>query len=209
MLRRFAIAVLLAVTTAAGALAAGEPLFQPGPGLASLDSGATGVYELGSVRFGRESGRVHALVHHGRVLQVHCRHDGRWLAKRSGSSGGKSIAPTKFDELAVIAGGLNQDLRRAPAAVRESFARAAGLVLLDASAPAPKPNAELRVRARPRFQLVATAKASTCGAIGCRVIHRHDTAGAERFVVSADPENGRWGFEGYGIVAIWPVPQAD
>jgi hypothetical protein len=209
MLRRLAINVLLAASTATGALAAGEPQFQPGPGLGSLDSGATGVYELGSVRFGKESGRLQALVHHGRVLQVHCRHDGRWLAKRNGSSGGKAIAPTKFDELSVIAGGLNQDIRQAPAAVRESFARAAGLVVLDANTPEPRPSAKVRAPALARFQLVSAANASTCGAIGCRVIHRHDTAGAERFVVSADPENGRWGFEGYGIVAIWPVPQAD
>ena len=209
MLRRFAIIALLAATTVAGALAAGEPQFQPGPGITSLDSGATGVYELGSVRFGKESGRLQVLVHHGRVLQVHCRHDDRWLAKRGGSSGGKAIAPTKLDELSAIAGGLNQDIRQAPAAVRASFARAAGLVLLDTNTPAPRPNADARAPARPRFQLVSTANASTCGAIGCRVIHRHDTAGAERFVVSADPENGSWGFEGYGIVAIWPVPQVD
>ena len=209
MLRRLAITVWLAAAIATGALAASGPEFRPGPGLASLDSGATGVYELGSVHFGGESGRVQALVHHGRVLQVHCRHDGRWLAKRSGSSGGKAIAPTKFDELSVIAGGLNQDIRRAPAAVRESFARAAGLVLLDTNAPAPAPNASARAPVDVRFQLVATAAASTCGPIGCRVIHRHDTSGAESFVVSVDPENGRWGFEGYGIVAIWPVPQAE
>ena len=209
MLRRFAITALLVATIATDALAAGEPQFQPGPGLGSLDSGATGVYELGSVRFGKESGRLQALVHHGRVLQVHCRHDERWLAKRGGSSGGKAIAPTKFDELSVIAGGLNQDIRQAPAAVRESFARAAGLVLLDANTPPPKPSTDRRAKAGPRFQLISAANASTCGAIGCRVIHRHDTAGAERFVLSADPENGRWGFEGYGIVAIWPMPQAD
>lgn len=209
MLRRIAIAALLTATATASALASGEPLFQPGRGLTSLDSGATGVYELGSVRFGKESGRLQALVHHGRVLQVHCRHDDRWLAKRGGSSGGKAIAPTKLDELSAIAGGLNQDIRQAPAAVRESFARAAGLVLLDTDTSAPRPSTDRRVPAGSRFQLVATANASTCGAIGCRVIHRHDTAGAERFVVSADPENGRWGFEGYGIVAIWPVPQAE
>lgn len=209
MLRRLALTVMLAAAAAAGALAAGEPQFQPGPGLASLDSGATGVYELGSVRFGKASGRLQALVHHGRVLQVHCRHDGRWLAKRSGSSGGKAIAPTKFDELAVISGGLNQDIRQAPAAARESFARAAGLVLLERDTPAPNPSANVRAPARPRVQLIASAVASTCGLVGCRVIHRHETAGAERFVVSADSENARWGFEGYGIVAIWPVPQAE
>jgi len=140
---------------------------------------------------------------------VHCRHDGRWLAKRSGSSGGKAVAPTKLDELSAIAGGLNQDIRQVPAAVREDFARAAGLVLLDTTTPAPAPSASVRAPAQPRFQLIATANASTCGAIGCRVIHRHDTASAERFVVSADPEGGQWGFEGYGIVAIWPVPQAN
>jgi hypothetical protein len=209
MLRRLAITVLLAASATTGALAAGEPQFQPGPGLGSLDSGATGVYELGSVRFGKESGRLQALVHHGRVLQVHCRHEGRWLAKRSGSSGGKAIAPTKFDELSVIAGGLNQDIRQAPATVRDRFARAAGLVLLDSSTVAPKASTNVRTPGQPRFQVVSTANASTCGAIGCRVIHRHDTAGAERFVVTADSENSRWGFEGYGIVAIWPVPQAE
>jgi len=178
VLHRIAIALLLTIACAANAVAAGEPLFEPGPGLRSLDSAATGVFELGSVRFGKESGRLQALVHHGRVLQVHCRYDGRWLAKRGGSSGGKAIAPTKFDELSAIAGGLNQDVRRAPAATRESFARAAGLVFFDDAVTTSRPLPASRIS-------------------------------SELFVVSSDPENGRWSFEGYGIVAIWPLPQPE
>jgi len=196
MLRRIAVVALLAVSAAASSLAAGEPQFRGGPGLGSLESGATGLYELGTVHFGNESGQLQALVHHGRVLQVHCRHDGRWLAKRSGSSGGKTVAPTKFDELATIAGGLNVDMRQAPEAVHERFARAAGLISL--GQPATR-----------RLSFISSAYASDCGPIGCRAIYRHDTAGPEGFVISSDTENGRWGFEGYGIVAIWPVPQAE
>lgn len=207
MVRRVAIAALLAIVGAT--VAAGEPDFQPGAGLASLDSGATGVFELGTVRFGNATGQLQALVHHGRVLQVHCRHDGRWLAKRGGSTGGKAIAPTKLDELSAIAGGLNQDVRQAPAATRQSFARAAGLVLFGDAAASAGPGAQAGGSVVRSLRLVATAHASSCGPIGCRVVFRHGAPGAERFVISADPESGLWGFQGYGLVAIWPVPQVD
>lgn len=207
MIRRLAVTILLAACAACSARAASEPRFQPGLGLASLDSGATGVYELGTVQFGNESGRLQALVHHGRVLQVHCRHDDRWLAKRSGSTGGKAVAPTKFDELATIAGGLNRDVRRAPAMARASFARAAGLVFFGDGSTADGPSAASRNPRRWQPRLVPTAQASSCGSIGCRAIYRHGAAGAERFIVASDTENGLWGFEGYGIVAIWPMPQ--
>jgi len=170
-----ALLVLVAAAFAGTAATADEARFRAGPGAASLPSGATGLYELGTVGLGHGSAQVRALVHHGRILQVHALHDGRWLAKRSGSSGGKTAAPPKFDELAAIAGGINVDLRDLPAPARERFIEAAGLVLLDSG-----------------------SHGAATGPGGA--------AGTEGFAIRVDTDNATWRFEGFGIVAIWPVP---
>ena len=124
--------LVLAIAPAAAAQA-----FRPGPGLAGLQSGATGIYELGTVTLANATVGLRALMHNGQVLQVQSRHDGRWLARRSGSMGGKAVAPTKFDELTAIAGGLNVDVRRRQLDTQQQFARTAGLVLLEAPGGAP------------------------------------------------------------------------
>jgi hypothetical protein len=186
--------------------------FQPGAGLGSLDSGATGVYELGAVSFGRSQVDLRALVHNGQVLEVHGRHRDRWLAKRSGSVGGKAIAPIKLDELAAIAGGLNVDVRRSSSKVQQNFRRAAGLVALAGGEPVAGPAVPDAIRAWIASGLsaaISPAAASDCGAIGCRVFHRHGVSQFAGFRLSVDEGREAWGFEGYGIVAIWAIPYPD
>lgn len=199
----FGFVLVLAIAPAAAA-----QVFKPSPGLAGLESGATGIYELGTVTLANASVGLRALLHNGQVLQVHSRHDGRWLARRSGSMGGKAVAPTKFDELAAIAGGLNIDVRGGQLGMQQQFARTAGLVLLQPtgntaqSPPTGQPGPALG-------NGKTTRKVATeCAPASCRVIANHDRSGATGFTIALDNAASVWSFTGYGIVAVWPVPQA-
>ena len=186
--------------------------FGPGPRLGALEAGATGVFELGTVSFGRSQVDLRALVHNGQVLEVHSRHRDRWLAKRSGSVGGKAIVPTKLDELAAIAGGLNVDVRRSPSRVQKEFGRAAGLVALGGGEPVAGRAVldALGVWISSGLSAAITPAAATdCGPIGCRVFHRHGESQPAGFRLSVDDRREIWGFEGYGIVAIWSIPDPD
>jgi hypothetical protein len=180
------VALLLASLTTAERVSADE--FRSGPGLQALENRATGVYEIGSIDFGGPVIVLQALLQNGEVLQVHSRRSGTWLAKRNGSHGGKPVAPPKFDELATISGGMNHDIRHAPGQVQRDFARAADLTLLSTAVPDASPSA------------------SSCGAIGCRILHKYAVPAAGSFQVSVSADRTLWGFEGYGIVAIWAVP---
>ena len=155
--------------------------FEPRAGLEALDAGATGVFEIGAVDMDQVEAVLHALVHNGQILQVHSKRAGTWLAKRNGSMGGKPIMPTTLDELAVIAGGLDTNVRCQPAAVRAQFARVAGVVLLDAGT-ACQPGDSLQ-----RQRHVASSKTA--------------------FQIKVDREQSTWAFQGYGIVAIWNIPE--
>jgi hypothetical protein len=180
--------------------------FRLDAGAASLDSRATGIFDLGELRSGQRSARVRALVHHGRVLQVHGRLEGRWLAKTSGSSGGKPMSPSKFDELVAIAGGVNRDVRQASADVRRSFSTAAELMPI-ARTSAARVNG---VASEDWFVLgispVSTASAADCGALGCEALYQHESHHSEGFRIAVDASSGHWGFQGFGIVAIWALP---
>ena len=162
--------------------------FHSGPGVRALADRATGVYEIGSIDFGGPVITLQALIQNGEVLQIHGRRAGTWLAKRTGSHGGKPVAPPKFDELVTIGGGLNRDIRRAAAIVQRDFARAADLTLLNTA------NAG------------TTPAASSCGATGCRMLFKLDVPAAGSFQVSVSADRTSWSFEGYGIVAIWAMP---
>lgn len=154
--------------------------FEPRPGLEALDTGATGVFEIGAVDIDQVEAVLRALVHNGQILQVHSKRAGTWLAKRNGSMGGKPIAPTTLDELAVIAGGLDTNVRCQPAAVRAQFARVAGVVLLDAGASCQGDSVQRQ---------------------------RHVAASNTAFQIKVDREQSTWAFQGYGIVAIWNIPE--
>jgi hypothetical protein len=180
------VALLLADLTTADRVSAEE--FRGGPGLQALENRATGLYEIGSIDFGGPVIVLQALLQNGEVLQVHSRRSGMWLAKRIGSHGGKPVPPPIFDELVTIGGGLNHDIRRATVDVQHEFARAADLTLLGMDVP--------RVSTAP----------TGCGAIGCRILHEHVAPAAGSFQVSVSADRTLWGFEGFGIVAIWAVP---
>lgn len=57
--------------------------------------------------------------------------------------------------------------------------------------------------------VITPAAAAECGAIGCRLIHRHGEPQSAGFRLSVDDGRDAWGFEGYGIVAIWAIPEPD
>lgn len=165
--------------------------FEPRPGLEALASSATGVFEIGAVDIGPVEAVLRALVHNGQILQIHSRRADEWLAKRSGSAGGKSIAPTTLDELTHIAGGLDTNVRCESSIVRAEFARAADVVLLAGAS-------DCRV--------APAARRIDCNAISCSVSYRN-AAQPTGFRIKVDPERATWFFEGYGIVAIWALPE--
>lgn len=192
--------VLLAL---AAANAAAADLFRTGPGVSGIEAGVTGIYELGTVTLANTTVGLRALLQNGQVLQVQSRHEGRWLARRSGSAGGKLIAPTSFDALTAITGGVNVDVRQMPPAKRQQFAATAGLVVLG---DVPAGNQALQPGARAATTQTGSSVAQ-CAGRTCRVSVRRG-GGATSFLVELDDENSTWSFTGYGIVAIWPIPQA-
>ena len=169
------------ILATAGWTTAHAQQFEPRPGLEALDTGATGIFEIGAVDIDQVEAVLRALVHNGQILQVHSKRAGTWLAKRYGSMGGKSITPTTLDELTVIAGGLDTNVRCQPAAVRAQFARVAGVVLFDAGASC-QPGDSLQRQ-------------------------RHVAASKTAFQIKVDREQSTWAFQGYGIVAIWNIPE--
>jgi len=179
------------------------PLFQAGLGLAGIESSATGIYELGTVNLANAAVGLRALLHNGQVLQVQSRHDGRWLARRSGSVGGKPVAPTSFDALAEITGGMNVDVRGMPPHKQQQFASTAGLVVLQAPTSSSLPGQQAALPA-PQQSRGAVAK---CAATTCQITVSRGGA-ATGFTIALDAAASIWSFTGYGIVAIWPVPQA-
>lgn len=201
------LSMLLPLLAVADATPAGAQQFEPRPGIEALASGATGVFEIGAVDIGQVEAVLRALVHNGQILQVHSRQAGAWLAKRSGSAGGKPVSPTTLDELAHVAGGLDTDVRCESAALRADFARAADVVLLAAGAgcaPGAKAPSASPVRSQPA---AGEGRRVDCGTADCRVLYRH-TLPAAGFQIRFDPERLTWSFEGYGIVAVWSVPES-
>ena len=188
--------------------AAAAEVFKPGTGLAGLETGATGIYELGTVTLANATVDLRALLHNGQVLQVQSRHDGRWLARRSGSMGGKAVAPTKLDELTAIAGGLNVDVRRMQPEKQQQFARTAGLVLLEPTTSTAKSPPTGQQGPAPGNGKTTRKVVTECAPASCRVIANHDRSGATGFTIALDNAASVWSFTGYGIVAVWPVPQA-
>ncbi|MGL6222914.1 MAG: hypothetical protein ACRC6L_04950 [Steroidobacteraceae bacterium] len=187
----------------AAAPATAAPLFLAGPGLVGIESGATGIYELGTVTLANATVGLRALLHNGQVLQVQSRHEGRWLARRSGSVGGKPITPTSFDALAAITGGMNVDVRQMQPQKQRQFASTAGLVVLQ-SPPGSSLAGQQAALAAPQQSRGAVAK---CAATTCQITVSRGGA-ATGFTIALDDAASTWSFTGYGIVAIWPVPQA-
>jgi hypothetical protein len=197
--------MLLPLLAAAEASPARAQQFEPRPGLEALASGATGVYEIGAVDIGQVEAVLRALVHNGQILQVHSRQAGAWLAKRSGSVGGKPVSATALDELSHVAGGLDTDVRCQSSVVQAEFARAADVVLLTASvdcSPSAGSASVNPVRPPP-----TDSRRVDCGTVECRVLYRHALPAAG-FQIRFDPERLTWSFEGYGIVAVWSIPEA-
>ena len=51
------------------------------------------------------------------------------------------------------------------------------------------------------------ARKTDCDANGCRVLHRNATAPTIAFKIELERAQATWRFEGYGIVAIWGIPE--
>lgn len=201
------ISTLLALVAAVSAAPTLAQQFEPRPGLQALGSGATGVFEIGAVDIGRAETVLRALVHNGQILQVHGRRADEWLAKRSGSAGGKSMAPTTLDELAHVAGGMDTDVRCASPTVRAEFARAADVVLLEGAPECRRAADPSTVNPKGRSPAAVDTRRIDCSAISCSVSPGNATA-PTGFQIKVDPERATWGFEGYGIVAIWSLPDS-
>lgn len=160
--------------------------FRAGPGIQALDDRATGVYALGWVSFGGSAIQLQALLQNGEVLQVQGRRGSTWLAKRSGSHGGKPLPPTRFDELAAISG-LNTDIRHAAISIQQQFSRSAGIEPPAAPPPSAQANAG-------------------CAITPCRTLHEQFATPSGGFRINVSDDRNVWSFEGFGIVAIWAVP---
>jgi hypothetical protein len=169
---------------------------------------ATGIFLLGRAYLPDDPVEVYALLHNGDILQVHARLGGRWLAKRHGSSGGKELAPSRFDELMAIAGGANRDVRAQGGKVHADFARVGGLLRLEqgraAAAGRGVVNGQDSRKTLP--SLIETAQASDCGEIGCVEIFRLAVDEGRGFVIRIGVDRSTWSFTGYGIVSVWGVP---
>jgi hypothetical protein len=122
--------------------------------------------------------------------------------------GGKAVAPTKFDELTAIAGGLNLDVRRMQPDTQQQFARTAGLVVLESMANTSKSPPAAQQGPAPGTGGSTRKVAMECAQAGCRVTVNLDRSGSTSFHIALDDAASIWSFTGYGIVALWPVPQA-
>lgn len=181
--------------------------FRGGSGLSALTQGATGIYELGWLRLGSTDIVVEALLHNGAILQVHSRKGPYWLAKRAGSRGGKEIAPTKFDELTQVAGGLNRNVGLAANDVQADFARTGDLFWLPVEAKATSPmNGPTVVPAGSRVAPSPSIATERCQPPACRVIYPVAAGTPDAFRISVNDGEAVWSFEGFGIVAIWGLP---
>lgn len=201
------LAALLGIIALGATAEAVAQHFEPGPGLVLLDSRATGVFDLGVVRFGNEFVVLRALAQDGRVLQVHGRQGPYWLAKRRGSAGGKPLIPTTLDTLVAL-GGSNTDVRCSAEGTRQLFARTAGIVLLvpPGSCSGAMRSWQASTTEAPTLGVARPGSASTdCGPIGCRVLYRYGQV-PDGFSIHVNQSRQVWGFQGNGIVAIWGVP---
>jgi hypothetical protein len=204
--RRRAAAALLLTMLASCAFAESDR-FEPAAAAAGTGGRVTGIYLLGRAYLPGDPVEVYALLHNGEVLQVHARLSGHWLAKRYGSSGGKQLAPSRFDELMAIAGGADRDVRALGAKVHADFARVGGLLRLDATGPGAEGHALKGPATRIiGLTLIERANASECGEIGCVELFRRAAGDGRGFVVRIGVDRSTWSFEGYGIVSVWGVP---
>jgi hypothetical protein len=203
--RRAATAILL--TMLASLAIAESDRFEPSAVSAGTGVRATGIFLLGRAYLPGDPVEVYALLHNGEVLQVHARQRGRWLAKRHGSSGGKQLAPSRFDELMAIAGGADRDVRAQGAKVHADFARVGGLLRLDSNGSAAEGHAVKGPATRSTgLVLIEQAHASDCGAIGCVELYRRAAGDGRGYVIRIGVDRATWSFEGYGIVSVWGVP---
>lgn len=193
-------AVLLATSAAATAICAS---FEPGPGQAMLGSGATGVYELGRLNMRGTDQQLVALIHNGQVLQVHSRRRKEWLDKRSGSTGGKVIAPATLAQLAAISGGLNTDIRRAPDTVQAEFQRTADIVLLGDGRRLSGTTAAAGHSSVEGILAISTGREADCGFPGHQLIYEYSSPHSSGYRIKVNTSEVKWSFEGFGIVAIW------
>ncbi len=181
--------------------------FVPTAALGAANERATGIYLLGRAYLPGDPVELYALLHNGDVLQVHARLRGSWLAKRHGSSGGKELAPSRFDELMAIAGGPDRDVRAQGAKVHADFARVGGLLRLEPGSAAAEGRSVKGPGTRTtRLALIEQAHASDCGEIGCVELYRRAAGDGRGFVIRVGVDRSTWSFEGYGIVSVWGVP---
>jgi len=204
--RRRAITTALLMLLGSVAVAEADR-FEPTAAPGAASARATGIFLLGRAYLPGAPVEVYALLHNGDVLQVHARLRGSWLAKRRGSSGGKELAPSRFDELMAIAGGANRDVRAQGAKVHADFARVGGLLRLEPGSAAEEGRAVKGPGARTtRLTLIEQAHASDCGEIGCVELYRRAASDGRGFVIRIGVDRSTWSFDGYGIVSVWGVP---
>lgn len=116
------LAAALALGTAAMAQAAS---IQPGSG-ASVSDQATGIYEIVVTTGSRATYRTLALLDRGQIIDLHTRRGTTYLARKAGSPAVR-VTSQKFNEMITIAGGINKDVNKLPAATRDAFLQKAGL----------------------------------------------------------------------------------
>lgn len=117
--------LLAAVIATATATIAQAASIQPGSG-ASVSKTATGIYEIAVTNGSRATYRTLALVDQGRIIELHTRRGTTYLARKAGSPSVR-VTSQKFNEMITIAGGINRDVNKLPAATRSSFMQKAGL----------------------------------------------------------------------------------
>lgn len=99
--------------------------------LKDLAADMTGVYRLAYLNSSGAQKETLALVHQGRVVEVHTRtaQQHAYLQRRVKSRPAKSVAlaSATFNQLITIAGGVNKNVNALPTATQQSFLKTAGL----------------------------------------------------------------------------------
>jgi hypothetical protein len=212
-----------------GTKLSGAPKFNAGGAFAdALQTGKTGVYVLGTTTLSGRSATTYGLIRDGRVLDVASKSGTAWLAKRPGSTGGLGLSGAKFDQLIAI-GGVNGNVEAQGAAKLNSFLQTAGLAgssggggvvtepipkcIPTATNPCTRPITRVPSRAAAPLlavleALVPSVAARDCGPIGCVMYFSFGEISPFRFRFEYNEQGGYWGFNGFGIVAIWLLAES-
>lgn len=99
--------------------------------LSQLSSGMTGIYRLAYLKGSGRRKETLALVHQGRIVEVHTRtavaraYSRRQVQVRPADT--KELSGETFNQLIVLAGGVNKNVAVATSSVQQSFLQTAGL----------------------------------------------------------------------------------